>query len=99
MLIVLSDGSVLGGVSSGGSDKLIRLAGDFVTHVSRFAEILPEGPTKFITFFAHALQMSLVIGGDVQMLIGHEGKNLPPGLRERLVATADALNTMYGSHS
>jgi hypothetical protein len=97
-LIVLSDGSVLGGKLGGEiSDQLLNSARDFATQVSRFTEILPEGPTRFITFFAHALQMSLVIGGDVLMLIGHEGKNLPPGLRERLVATAEALNTMYGS--
>jgi len=41
------------------------------------------------------LQISLVIDGDVLMLVGHEGKNLPPGLRERLIATTQALNIFY----
>ena len=100
VVIMLSDGAVLGGELGGGiSEKLLSSAPAFVTNVSGFAEIIPGGPTSFITFFSHAMQMSLVIGGDVLMLIGHEGKNLPPGLRERLIATTQALNIVYGSQS
>jgi hypothetical protein len=95
--IMLSDGTVLGAELGGGiSEKLLSLAPDFLKHVSGFTEIIPGGPTRFITFFGYALQISLLIGGDVLMLIGHEGKNLPPGLRERLIATAQALNDFYG---
>ena len=97
VVILRSDGAVLGAVLGGGiSEKLVNLAPDFVKHVSGFTEIIPGGPTRFITFFGHVLQISLVIGGDVLMLVGHEGKNLPPGLRERLIATTQALNTFYG---
>ena len=95
--IMLSDGAVLGAELGGGiSEKLLGLAPDFLKHVSGLTEMIPGGPTRFITFFGYALQVSLVIGGDVLMLIGHEGKNLPPGLRERLIATTQALNDFYG---
>ena len=95
--IMLSDGAVLGAELGGGiSEKLLGLAPDFLKHVSGLTEMIPGGPTRFITFFGYALQISLVIGGDVLMLIGHEGKNLPPGLRERLIATTQALNDFYG---
>jgi hypothetical protein len=96
VVIMLSDGAVLGAELGGGiGEKLLSLAPDFVKHVSVFTEIIPGGPTRFITFFGHALQISLVIDGDVLMLVGHEGKNLPPGLRERLIATTQALNIFY----
>jgi hypothetical protein len=97
---MLSDGAVLGGELGGGiGEKLVSLAPNFVRHASGFTEILAGGPTRFITFFGHALQISLVICGDVLMLVGHEGKNLPPGLRERLMATAQALDILYGPQS
>ena len=100
VVIMLSDGAVLGGELGGGiGEKLVGLAPSFVKYASGFMEILSGGPTRFITFFGHALQISLVIYGDVLMLIGHEGKNLPPGLRERLVATAQALDIIYGPQS
>jgi hypothetical protein len=99
-VIMLSDGAVLGGELGGGiGEKLVSLAPNFVKHASGFTEILADGPTRFITFFGHALQISLVICGDVLMLVGHEGKNLPPGLRERLIATAQALDILYGPQS
>jgi len=99
VVIMLSDGAVLGGgVGAVISTKIVHLLTDFVTHILGFTESLPGGPTRFITFFGHALQISLVIAGDVLMLTAHEGKNLPPGLRERLIATTEALNIIYGSH-
>jgi hypothetical protein len=98
VVIMLSDGAVLGGeVGPVISAKILHLVTDFVTHILGFTENLPGGPTKFITFFGHVLQISLVIAGDVLMLTAHEGKNLPPGLRERLIATTEALNIIYGS--
>ena len=99
VVIMLSDGAVLGGeVGAVISAKIVHLVTDFVTHILRFTESLPGGPTRFITFFGHALQISLIIAGDVLMLTAHESKNLPPGLRERLIATTEALNIIYGSH-
>ena len=100
VVIMLSDGAVLGGELGGGiGEKLVSLAPNFVKHASGITEILAGGPTRFITFFGHALQISLVICGDVLMLVGHEGKNLPPGLRERLIATAQALDLLYSPQS
>ena len=94
--IMLSDGAVLGAELGGGiSEKLLGLAPDFLKHVSGLTEMIPGGPTRFITFFGYALQISLVIRG-CPTPIGHEGKNLPPGLRERLIATTQALNDFYG---
>jgi predicted regulator of Ras-like GTPase activity (Roadblock/LC7/MglB family) len=99
-LIMLADGAVLGGELGGEiGEKLASLAPSFVKHASSFTEILAGGPTRFITFFGHALQISLVRCGSALMLVGHEGKNLPPGLRERLVATAQALDLLYGPQS
>ena len=99
VVIMLSDGAVLGGeVGALISAKIVHLVTNFVTHILGFTESLPGGPTRFITFFGHTLQISLVIAGDVLMLTAHEGKNLPPGLRERLIATTEALNLIYGSH-
>ena len=92
-----SDGAVLAAeLGEGITEQLLSLVPDFVKRVSVFTEIIPGGPTRFITFFGHALQISLVRGEDVLMLVGHEGKNLPPGLRERLIATTQALNNFYG---
>src|SRR5271166_6383822 len=92
-----SQTAVLGAELGGGiGEKLLSLAPVFLRHVSDFTEMIAGGPTRFVTFFGYALQISLVIGGDVLMLIGHEGKNLPPGLRERLIATTQALNDVYG---
>lgn len=98
VVIMLSDGAVLGGGLSGElSETLVNLTPGFVTHLSGFTQSVPGGPTRFVTFSGHARQVSLSIGEGVLVLVGHEGKNLPPGLRERLVATAEALNMIYGS--
>jgi hypothetical protein len=100
VVIMLIDGAVLGGeLGEGLTDELVSLVPAFVKHVSGFTEVIPGSSTRFITFFADTLQISLVIGGEVLMLIGHEGKNLPPGLRERLLGTTQALNLIYGSQS
>jgi len=97
VVIMLSDGAVLGGGLSGGiSESLLGLAPGFVQDLARFTESMHGGPTRFVTLAGNACLISLTIGGQVLMLVGHEGKNLPPGLRERLVATAHALNMIYG---
>lgn len=100
VVIILSDGAALGGGLHGGlSEELLSQTPDFVKHLLGFTKGMPGGPTKFVTFSGHASQISLTIGGDVLILAGHEGRNLPPGLRERLLATAQALNKIYGSPS
>jgi hypothetical protein len=98
--IMLSYGSLLGGGLSGGiSETLLSLTPDFVKHLLGFTQSIQGGPTKFATIPVQARQISLSIGGDVFILAEHEGKNLPPGVRERLVATAQALDKIYSSQS
>jgi hypothetical protein len=96
VVIMLANGAALGGGISGGlNEALLSLTPDFVKHLSDFTKAIP-GRLEFMTFYGNACQVSLTIGGDLVILARHEGKNIPPGLRERLVATAQALNMIYG---
>jgi hypothetical protein len=96
VVIMLSDGAALGGGLSGGlSEALLSQTPDFAKHLFHFGKGIEGGPLKFVTLSSHACQVSLTIGGEILILTEHEGKNLPPGLRERLVATAQALNMIY----
>jgi hypothetical protein len=100
VVIMLSDGAALGGGLSGGlSDGLLSLTPEFVRHLLGFTQSLPGGPASFATFSSQAFQISVTIGGAVLILAAHEGRSLPPGLRERLVATAQACNMIYGPQS
>jgi hypothetical protein len=100
VVIMLSDGAALGGSLSGGlSEALLSRTPDFVKHLLDLTKSIQGGPVKFVTFSGHACQVSLTIDEDVSILTGHQGKNLPPGLRERLLATARALSMIYGSQS
>jgi hypothetical protein len=99
VVIMLSDGAALGGgLSRGLSEALLSQTPDFATHLTHFSKGIEGGPLKFVTLSSHACQVSLTMGGDILILTEHEGKNLPPGLRERLVATAEALNMIYCLH-
>jgi hypothetical protein len=96
VVIMLSDGAALGGGICGEiSEALLSVTPTLVKHLMDFSENIQGGSAKFVTFSSHACQLSLTMSGDVVILAGHQGKNLPPGLRERLVATADALNLIY----
>jgi hypothetical protein len=100
VVIMLSDGAVLGGGLTGGlSEGLLSPISDFVKHLLAFTQSIQGGPANFVTFSGQAFQISVTIGGDVLILAAHEGKRLPPGLRERLVATAQAVNMIYGPQS
>jgi hypothetical protein len=100
VVIMLSDGAALGGGLSGGlTEGLLSLTPDFAKHLLCFTKSIQGGSASFATFASHAFQVSLTIDGDVLLLAAHEGKSLPPGLRERLVATAHALNLIYGLQS
>jgi hypothetical protein len=96
VVIMLSDGAALGGGICGGiTEALLSVTPAFVKHLMDFSENVQGGSVKFVAFSGHACQLSLTLSGDISILARHEGKNLPPGLRERLVATADALNMIY----
>jgi hypothetical protein len=96
VVIMLSDGAALGGGICGEiSEALLSLTPTFVKHLVDFSKNVPGGSVKFVAFSGQACQLSLTMSGDIVILAGHEGKNLPPGLRERLVATAEALNMIY----
>jgi hypothetical protein len=96
VVIMLADGAALGGGICGEiSEALLNLTPSFVKHLMDFSKGIQGGSVKFITFSGQAYQLSLTMAGDVVILAGHQGKNLPPGLRERLVATADALSMIY----
>jgi hypothetical protein len=96
VVIMLADGAALGGGICGEiSETLLNLTPAFVKHLTDFSKSIQGGSVKFVTFSGYAYQLSLTMAGDVVILAGHQGKNLPPGLRERLVATADALSMIY----
>jgi hypothetical protein len=98
VVIMLSDGAALGGGISGGlSEELLSLTPGLVKHLFDFANLIQQGPVKFVSFSGDACQVSLTMCGQVVILAEHLGKRLPPGLRERFVATAQALNVIYGS--
>jgi hypothetical protein len=100
VVVMLSNGAALGGGLRGGvSEALLSLTPDFVKHLLSFTKSMPGGPANFVLFSSQGCKLSLTIGGDVLILAGHEGKELPPGVRERLVSTAQALNMIYGSRS
>ena len=96
VVVMLSDGALLGGCLSGGlTEALLNLTPGFVVDLARFTETMHGRPTKFVTFAGDACLLSLTMGGDIVILASHARKNLLPGLRERLMATADALNLIY----
>jgi hypothetical protein len=98
VVILLSDGAALGGGLGGGlNEALLSEALNLVQHLLSFTENMEGGPAKFVLLSNEGCRLSLTLDRDILILVGHTGKNIPPGLRERLVATAHALNMIYGT--
>jgi hypothetical protein len=98
VVILLSDGAALGGNLDGGlNEALLNEALALVQHLLRFTKNMEGGPAKFVILSNEECRLSLTFERDILILVGHAGKNIPPGLRERLVATAHALNMIYGT--
>jgi hypothetical protein len=98
VVILLSDGAALGGnLGSGLNEALLSEALALVQHLLRFTKNMEGGPAKFVILSNEACRLSLTFERDILILVGHAGKTIPPGLRERLVATAHALNMIYGT--
>src|SRR5206468_6021793 len=65
VVIMLSDGAVLGGGLSGAlTEKLINLTPDFVTCLTSFTQNIRGGRTRFVTFSGEGYHVSLSISDD-----------------------------------
>jgi hypothetical protein len=62
--------------------------------ISRFSGQLASETLNSVTLHT-TVPISIIKSGRVHILVVHTGRNLVPGLRERLVETAKALDDMY----
>ena len=100
VLILLEGGAILGGELPGELSMEAALqAPEILKSFSRFVNEVegrrkPE--SKFVSVIS-ATTISLVASGKIVLLLSHQGRKLPPGLAQRLVETAEALNLIYGN--
>jgi hypothetical protein len=96
-LIMLQGGVLLGGQLPESCNQEAALqAPELLKRFVDFVDAVLGSGTNFIAVSA-ATPLSLVVSGEVVLVVSHRSKKLPPGLARRLTETADALNLIYGS--
>jgi hypothetical protein len=96
-LIMLQGGVLLGGQLPESCNQEAALqAPELLKRFVDFVDAVLGSGTNFIAVSA-ATPLSLVVSGEVVLVVSHRSKKLPPGLARRLTETADALNLIYGT--
>ena len=101
-LILLEGGAVLGGrLPDWLSLEAALQAPEVLAHFTRFITELEAGRQAQSTFVTvtSTTTISLVRSGQIVLLVSHQSRKLPPGLAQRLIETAEALNLIYGDDS
>jgi hypothetical protein len=95
VLIMLEDGSLMGGELPPGLDVNAALvAPGLLRAVREFGVAMGSSKTDGVTLLSE-LQLSLFMEGQVCILLAHEGRGLLPGMRDRMTDIARALSAMY----
>ena len=95
-LIMLQGGVLLGGQLPESCNQEAALqAPELLKRFVDFVDAVLGSGTNFIAVSA-ATPLSLVVSGEIVLVVSHRSKKLPPGLARRLTETADALNLIYG---
>ena len=99
-MIMLGDGTALGGdLPEGYHLETARLAPVIMRSVREFDRSLRANETSAFTLLGDR-PVSLFAGGNIYILISHEGRGLLPGVRERIVEVAKALDALcYGAEA
>jgi len=94
-LIMLGDGTFVGGgLPEGYHLESARLAPATMLTVQEFSRGLKSTESSAFTIFGDA-PVSVFAEGNICILIAHEGRRLLPGMLERVVETAKALDALY----
>lgn len=98
-LVMLTDGTLLGGELPAGYDSESALLAPAVMRtVQRFRRQLKSRESSAFTIFDDPL-VSVFAEGNFCILITHEGRGLLPGMRQLIGETAKALDAWYGGDS
>ncbi len=96
-IVMLGDGSVLGGTVPDGYDlETALLAPLIMRSVQEFNRKLRANETSAFTLLSDQ-PVTLFAEGNVYILIAHEGRGLLPGVRERIGEVARALGAALGA--